>query len=300
MRPVETAETLKRKIETAEDLRSVVRTIKALAAVSIQHYEKALDALVDYTRAVEEGLHIVLRGKADGAVRVKAKPAPRNSLIAILIGSEQGLCGQFNEQVVSYATDSLGGPMNDVDRRAVFALGTRAAQCIEDAGLQIDEGFALPSRVSGITPLVEDLLTKIEEWRARLGVDLVVAFHHRLLSNTTFAPRMVQLLPLDSEWLAGFSRKAWPCRTVPMFTMEWDRIFSALVWQYLFISVYRAVAESLAGENAARLTAMQGAEKNIELRVEDLNREYHQHRQASITEELLEIVAGFEALTSQK
>jgi F-type H+-transporting ATPase subunit gamma len=83
-----------------------------------------------------------------------------------------------------------------------------------------------------------------------------------------------------------------------MYTMAWSNLFSALIRQYFFGSIYRAVAESLASENASRLSSMQAAERNIEERLDELKAEYHQERQRSITEELLDIVAGSEALSS--
>jgi F-type H+-transporting ATPase subunit gamma len=78
--------------------------------------------------------------------------------------------------------------------------------------------------------------------------------------------------------------------------MDWDALFSALIRQYLFVSLYRAFAESLASENASRLAAMQNAERNIDERLTALQGQFHQQRQSSITEELLDIVSGFEAL----
>jgi F-type H+-transporting ATPase subunit gamma len=78
--------------------------------------------------------------------------------------------------------------------------------------------------------------------------------------------------------------------------MDWNRLFSSLIQQYLFVSLYRAFAESLASENAGRLASMQAAERNIEDLLEELNSQFQQQRQSSITEELLDIVAGFEAL----
>ncbi len=140
----------------------------------------------------------------------------------------------------------------------------------------------------------------MEEWQARLNLDHVVVFHNRHISNTTFVPHKVRLLPVDSEWLNRLQQREWPCRTIPTFTMEWDRLFSALIWQYLFISLYRAVAESLASENAARLASMERAEKNIHERLDELSLHYHQCRQLTITEELLDIVSGFEAITGQQ
>jgi F-type H+-transporting ATPase subunit gamma len=82
--------------------------------------------------------------------------------------------------------------------------------------------------------------------------------------------------------------------------MDWDQLFSSLIRQYLFFSLYRAFVESLASENASRLSSMQVAEKNIEERLKELNTQFHSQRQASITMELLDIVTGFEALTGER
>jgi F-type H+-transporting ATPase subunit gamma len=76
-------------------------------------------------------------------------------------------------------------------------------------------------------------------------------------------------------------------------------LFSQLVQQYLFISLYQAMAASLAAENASRLAATQSAERNIRDRLEDLTSQYRQQRQSAITAELLDVVSGFEALTGE-
>jgi F-type H+-transporting ATPase subunit gamma len=110
----------------------------------------------------------------------------------------------------------------------------------------------------------------------------------------------VRLLPVDRKWLKNLEMKKWPSKTLPMFTMDWEALFRSLIREYLFVSLYRAFAESLASENASRLAAMQSAEKNIEERLEELFLQYHRQRQMTITEELLDIVAGFEALGGTK
>lgn len=80
--------------------------------------------------------------------------------------------------------------------------------------------------------------------------------------------------------------------------MDWNRLFSTVLSQYFFVSCYRALAESLASEQASRLTAMQSAERNIGDRLEQL--QYQQQRQQEITEELLDVMAGFEAVTTSE
>lgn len=74
----------------------------------------------------------------------------------------------------------------------------------------------------------------------------------------------------------------------------------ALIREYLFISLFRACAESLASENASRLAAMQRAEKNIDELLEDLNQTFHRQRQTGIDEELFDVIAGYELLFNGK
>ena len=74
----------------------------------------------------------------------------------------------------------------------------------------------------------------------------------------------------------------------------------ALIRGYLFVSLFRACAESLASENASRLAAMQRAEKNIDDLLEDLNGTFHRVRQSGIDEELFDVISGFEALSVEE
>jgi F-type H+-transporting ATPase subunit gamma len=80
--------------------------------------------------------------------------------------------------------------------------------------------------------------------------------------------------------------------------MDRSALFSSLVRQYLFITLFHTFAESLAAENASRLAAMQAAEKNIQDQLDQLNFAFQQDRQNTITAELLDIIAGFETLTT--
>jgi F-type H+-transporting ATPase subunit gamma len=109
----------------------------------------------------------------------------------------------------------------------------------------------------------------------------------------------VHLLPLDRAWIQRLQETPWPTRALPFFRGDPQALFSGLVREYLFAGLFRAFAQSLASENASRLASMQGAEKNIEERLAELQNRFHQQRQMSITEELLDIVAGFEALQEE-
>lgn len=294
---METLEELKRKIESTKDLQSVVKTMKALAAVRIRQYEKAVESLADYNETVDLALRAVLRDRPH--VAVGARPGPKDQLGAVVFGSDQGMCGQLNDQVASHALDEMASlSQGESLERIVMAVGERIRGRLEDAGQHVAEGLSVPGSVTGITPLVQDILQKIEAWHRERGLERVVLFFSKHLSGASYQPQTLHLLPIDSEWLQSIKQKGWPNRCLPLFTMEWDPLFSALIRQYLFVSLFRASAESLASENASRLASMQGAEKNIQEKLGELNLQFHQTRQMSITEELLDIVSGFEALES--
>jgi F-type H+-transporting ATPase subunit gamma len=290
-----TLESMRRRIGSAEDLHAVVRVMKALAAVSIRQYEQAVESLAAYSRTIEMGLQVVLRNRPEEVGGPEASPGSRWGIL--VFGSDQGMCGSFNEQMASFALEQIGALPGKPEDRVLLVVGARVAGRLEDAGLPIARRFPVPSSVAGITPVVHDVLLQIEELRFQRGLDRFLLLHHRALAGAASRPQRVQLLPVDPAWLQGLAARPWPGRSLPTHTLDWRRLFSALIRQHLFVALYRAFAESLAGENASRLASMQAAEKNIEEHLAGLTARYQQQRQQSITEELLDIVAGFETLT---
>jgi F-type H+-transporting ATPase subunit gamma len=292
---MQTTEGLKRRIKSAGDLLSVVKTMKALAAVSIRQYQRAVESLTDYNRTVEMGLQIVLKERM-GAMTQKKAPAKKR-LGAIVFGSDQGLCGQLNDQISVFTLDHMKEKGIKKDNRMILSVGARVADYLEDAGQTVNEVLTTPSSTAGITPLVQEIIMIIDEWHFRHQIDHFMLYYNKYLSGATYRAHMVQLLPVNSEWLKEIAQKKWDSKSLPIFRMDGDLIFSSLIREYLFVSLYRAFAESLASENASRLASMQNAEKNIEEQMQDLHVQFHRTRQMTITEELLDIVSGFEALS---
>jgi F-type H+-transporting ATPase subunit gamma len=294
---METLERISRRIDAATDLYSVVRTMRALAMTSIRQYERAVGALAEYNRTTELGLHAVLahaaaagQGHSDTAYR---RLTQRTGVI--VLGADQGMCGQFNEQIAAFMQERLAALAIPPPQRFVVAVGQRLAAVLEEQGQPLVDTLAVPTSVGAITPAVQDLLVHhgAEVTAAsNARIDQVFIFHHRLQSSTAYRPHFVRMLPINFRHLAALQEERWPARTLPTFTLDQAALQSALLGQHLFVVLYRAFAESLASENAARLVAMQAAERNIEERLGELTALYHRQRQESITAELLDLVAG--------
>jgi len=292
-----TTEFLKRRIQSAQDLLGVVKTMKALAAVSIRQYQRAVESLGEYNRTVEMGLQIVLRQSAETMAQTRSKTT---RLGAIVFGTDQGLCGQMNNIIVSHAMEEMNKTGIRKENRIIIAVGIRTADLLEDSGQPVFEILTTPGSTAGITPMVQDITMLLEDWRFKRQVEHMHLFYNEYISGATYRPKTLRILPVEEAWLKDLKQRKWESRTLPLFTMDWENLFRAMIREYLFVSIYRAFANSLASENASRLAAMQSAEKNIEERLEELFMQFHRQRQMVITEEILDIVSGFEALGGAK
>lgn len=290
---MDTLEQLRRQLDTAHDLGSIVRTMKALAAVSIRQYEAAVRSLADYARTVELGLHVVLRD-----LPAPDAGPPRHAarhVGAVVFGSDHGLCGRFNEEVVQHARDGIAERAQGAHWRWV-AVGARAASLLEQSGQSVDRALLLPGSAERITATVRQVLLAIDAWQHRDGVERVYLFHQQPDAATGRPrPAGTRLLPVSLARFHSLEARPWPGRTLPTYRMERAHLFSRLLRQHFFVSVFRACAESLAAENASRLAAMQAAEKNLSERHAELTAEFRRLRQDAITNELLDVVAGYEA-----
>jgi F-type H+-transporting ATPase subunit gamma len=294
---MEAVEKLRGALLVTQELQSVVKTMKALAGVNIRQYEKAAHAVAAYNRTIEMGLQIALQ-------RMPANAVPPNydtrRLGAVVFGSDQGMCGQLNDQVVSHSLRALGKLAARHDNQVTIAVGVRAAGQLEAEGKQVEQTVDVPASIGGIGAAVEQVLRTIEDWHTNRGIESVALFYARPVSGAWYRTRGVQILPVDARWIKSLRVKPWPSKIIPMFKLEEKLLFECLIREYLFVSLFRAFAESLASENASRLASMQVAEKNIEERLRVLSTTSRRLRQETITAELLDMISSFEALEKRK
>ncbi len=293
----DTAASLRRKISSAGDLQSVVRTMKALAASSIGQYEQSVRALGDYYRTVELGLSICFRKSVPAALMTEGEGRTDAACVGVVVfGSDQGLVGQFNDVVANFAIKTLAALTG---KAQVWAVGERVHGRLSDAGLPLVGLFAVPNSVKAITPLVGQILVESEKRQSGGAVTELHLVYNRPAARAVYAPVSQRLLPLDETWRRKLAHLPWPTGNLPEVTGGDTTTVRALIREYLFISLFRACAESLASENASRLAAMDRADRNIDELLEDFHGSFHRLRQSGIDEELFDVIAGFESLAGR-
>lgn len=281
---------LRKKIDSATDLLSVVRTMKTLAAVNIRQFQRAAESIELYDESVQRGLQSLLGRHRE---LLEGREAPRQQTGWVVLGSDQGMCGAFNERVHQAATSAW---MEASDgERPLLVVGGRIVPLFERGRGRIDDVLGLPNSVAAIPDFVRRLLGRLDQWREEQGIDHMVCVHNAPGEVRGLETRMREILPVDPAFLRRLARRPWPTRQQPHFTMGADTLFSELIREHLFVAWYRACAESLAAENDARLSSMRSAQSNIEERLEGLRGEWRRRRQSKITSELLEIISGAEA-----
>ena len=291
-----TLEFLNRKIKTAHDLLGVVRTMKSLAAVNIRQFERAVASLEQYRQVVELGWRVFLR-----MGRPMDTPPRSQGSICLFVGTDQGMCGQFNEALWLFAhsrttvqAQAIGG-----QNWVYWSVGEKIRGILADGGTPPDAHFPAPASMTAVNGQIRMVVAMIERWRSANKLEQFAVCHHVLAEHGGVDPVFQRVLPLDAAWAEERRSSPWPNRCLPMLGASRDVMFTHLFRQYLFISLFRAFAQSLAAENAARLMAMQAAEKKILELLDDLQGRFREQRQAGITNERLDIISGFEALSGE-
>ena len=290
----ETTAGLRKKIDSASDLQSVVRTMKSLAASSIGQYERSVAALAEYFRTVEIGLGAAFRAASGSEIFLMPEGRRTEEIRAVVFGSDQGLVGDFNETVSEYTIETL---KNETKRVRIWSVGERVHSQLKDAGFEMEALFAVPGSAKAIITLVgEILLSALRGENPADGAEFYL-FYNSPLSGAGYAPERKRILPLDREWIRRITEITWPSKSLPEILDRGDTTFGGLLREYFFVSIFRACAESLASENASRLSAMERADRNIDDLLEDLGRSYHRLRQSGIDEELFDVLAGYEVMS---
>lgn len=292
---MDTLESLRRKLDGAADLKSVVRTMKAVAASNIGQYELAVGALDDYYRTVALGMIAYFRAENLDTISIKSEPKIKEEELigAVVFGSDQGLVGQFNDSLTTFVSHSLRSLQG---KKEIWAVGERIQLLLADVGFTVTKLLTVPNSVNAITPLVGQVLVNAQESLEKGKLKAFYIFHNQPKPGAGYSPVIQRLLPFDEKWKLSLEELKWPTNAIPQVAGGVRPTLLTLIREYLFVSLFKACAESLSSENGSRLAAMQRAEKNIDELLDDLSHTFHRLRQTSIDEELFDVVSGFEAL----
>ncbi len=291
---MQTVDKIRSKIDQANDLLSVVKTMKGLAAVRVRQFQHAVEGLRGYAETVERAFEILLHDRP-GAVRFQEQELGQG-VLAVIVGSDQGLVGQFNQRVLEFAKDDLAGL---ADETRVLAVGRQVAQAVRMERLDLEDTFPLPRSAEGTESSARRVLLTVERLRVESSPRRIVLYHNRPLGSASYEPAVREVMPLSGEWLEKLAEREWPTNNVPFHRESWDDLLFRTVQQHIHLVLLQGMGESLAAENSSRMAAMQAAESNIEERVGNLRQLYHRRRQSTITEELLDVISGFETTGEQ-
>lgn len=286
-----TQEVLKKRIKTTNDLYGIVTTMKLLSSVSVGQYEKALVALNQYTQTISLAFQGLFRQEFFSLPNTSNHQKSGKTLV-IVIGSDNGLVGRFNWELVQEVKKE--SPLASMK---LITIGKRLSTSFFSKGLKPDFSYSNSNTLSEISSLADTILTKVNQLISADNFEKVLLFYNKKEHNS-FQPQKLQLLPFSEEILKQLKETPWSGRMLPLINPENESLFSALSQEYLIVFLVQALTSSLACEHYIRMLHMQQAEKNIEKKLAQLDLIYQQERQNQITNELIDIVSGAQAMNS--
>ncbi len=288
-------ESLNKRIKSTTDLREIVSTMKLLSSVSITPYEKALASLKKYGKTLEDAFQGLMLNEKDITPPLLPKDKSFKT-IAILIGTDNGLVGKFNRDVITHADTYFKAHGYDMDSVIYLCIGKRINGLMSGLKDQVAASYAISNSLREIALIASEILKKTDEIISKQKVKQVLIFHNHRESGMPQRTEKRQLIPLPKNTFAALKQKRWEGKNFPLITADKEALFSALSHEFLTVTLTGALTASLAAEHYARMVNMQQAEKNIDESLETMNLEYQQARQTAITDELIDIVSGAESM----
>lgn len=298
---------VRNRIGSVKNIQKITRAMEMVAAARLRRAEQRIEALRPYADALRR----MTRQAAEDAGDLPRLPILEEhdevrTVGILLVAGDRGLAGAFNSNIVRGGV-SAGRRHEGEGRRVVyFASGRRPASSITFRGLELADSF------TGFTdrPAYADARRIAERLIAAYvddEVDQVEIFYNRYFSALTQEVRQETLLPLQRATLLAEGggedseeeeREGADSghRALVEYEPDPEQILGRLVPDYVEISIYRALLESTASEHGARMTAMRNASDNARTLIEQLTLEMNRARQAEITQEIMEVVAGAEGL----
>jgi F-type H+-transporting ATPase subunit gamma len=298
---------VRNRIGAVKNIQKITRAMEMVAAARLRRAEQRIEALRPYASAIRR----MTRQAAEAAGSVPQLPilAEREQISNVgllLVAGDRGLAGAFNSNIVRRGVSAGREHESDGHKAVYFASGRRPASSLAFRGLALADSFTgftdRPSYADARRIAERVMAAYVDE-----EVDQVEIFYNGYISPISQVVRRETLLPLqratvleegdEDEQEEEESQEQSGPRALVEYEPEPEEILKRLVPDYVEISIYRALLESTASEHGARMTAMRNASENAGTLIEDLTLEMNRARQAEITQEIMEVVAGAEGVS---
>ncbi|MDQ2675342.1 MAG: ATP synthase F1 subunit gamma [Actinomycetota bacterium] len=296
------------RINSVKNIRKITRAMEMVAAARLRRAEQRIDAMRPYAQAIRKLTREVAANDETMAKRIPLMETRDVSKVGILlVTGDRGLAGAFNTQIIREGVRLKREYSREESAETVYrVVGRRGSSTMTFRGENVEEsyiGFTERPAFTDARDISRDLTAAFRDG----DVDKVDIVYNRYVSPLTQYVRRQTLLPMseaevfgegipEEEGYADPDLAEAHERSDMIHEPDAETLLPMLIEEYVDLSVYRALLESSASELGARMTAMRSASENAEEMIDDLTREMNRVRQAEITQEILEVVAGAEAL----
>jgi F-type H+-transporting ATPase subunit gamma len=305
-----TQKDIKGRIGSVKNIQKITRAMEMVSAARLRRAEQRIEELRPYA----EGIRKMTRRASEAAERVPNLPVLEereqvNNVGLLLITSDRGLAGAFNSQINRAGNNRAREIEGDGTSVAWYASGRRGVSTLEFRGREVSgtyTGFTDRPSYADARNIAGDVTSAYVDGH----IDRLEIIYNHYVSPMTQTVSHETLLPLQQADILGEDEEgedraagrnadggeSQHARALWIYEPEPEEILARLVPDYVEISIYRALLESTASEHGARMTAMRNASENASELIDDLTLEMNRQRQAEITQEIMEVVAGAEGL----
>ncbi len=301
-----TQKDVKNRISSVKNIQKITRAMEMVAAARLRRAEQRIENMRPYARAIRR----MTRRTVEAVEKIPSLPLleshdSEKRVGLLLITGDRGLAGAFNSQIIR-AGGRRARELEDDGKKIVwYASGRRGVSSLNFRGHQVEgawQGFTDRPAFSDARDIAGDIASQYIDGK----VDRVEMIYNGYVSPLTQDVTTDVLLPLkaveqlleeDDDAEGETDERDSGHKTLWIYEPDPEEILKRLVPDYIEISIYRALLESTASEHGARMTAMRSAQENAGDMIEDLTLEMNRQRQAEITQEIMEVVAGAEGLS---
>ncbi len=282
---------IKRRIKAVQSTSKITKAMKMVAAAKFRKAQQRMFEMRPYADRMKEILSS-LAGSAEGEIHPLLTVRPRRNIQVIVMTSDRGLCGAFNTNIMKAAARHVEELKREGFEVGISVVGRKARDYYKRRNIEMIKTWTgISGKISYAN--AQEIAADIIENYTNETIDEVVLIYNEFKSAIAQQVVVTRLLPLEPI-------KASEEETLPVYNFIYEpskqEIFSRLVPKNVEIQVFRALLESQASEEAARMAAMENATKAANDMIGSLTLQFNKARQASITKELMDIVGGVEAL----